>query len=618
MLPLSAARRPILGALGALALVAALALSPTASARADDAPAPDRNANEAAQAQAQAEYQAAQAGVNNTVPPEPESRGVSALAASLSGADFNPGNIISDANFYDGDAMTEAQVQSFLDQKGAGCRSVGGVPCLKDFTQTTKDQIDYPDICSPYAGAANESAARIIVKSAAACGISPRVILTLLQKEQSLVSSPGPDQDQYTHATGYGCPDGSNCDANYYGFYNQVYEAAWQLSDYRTSPTFDYLPVGKASPIDFSPEDSCGSAKVTIWNDATAALYYYTPYQPDAAALSDLDGDGDRCSSFGNRNFWVIYNTWFGSPTAGSEPVVDRIAGADRYSTAVAIARSAFPDRAKVVYVASGANFPDALSAAPAAAHEGGPLLLTDPGSLPTVVSDTITALHPETIVLVGGGAVISDLVVRQLAAIQPKLVRLGGADRFDTSQQIIRHAFPSAGTAYLASGANFPDALSASAAAGSVAGPVMLVNGGQPQLDSATTQFLRELHVTRTVIAGGLVSISQGIQNGLQSAGFSVSRQAGDDRFLTSRALNHAAFGTASTVYLANGLNYPDALAGAAIAGGSGSPLYVVRPDCVPDFIAGDVFALGADRVHVLGGEAVTTANVEKLGACQ
>lgn len=62
--------------------------------------------------------------------------------------------------------------------------------------------------------------------------------------------------------------------------------------------------------------DRCGGASVTIASAATAALYYYTPYQPNAAALANLYGTGDSCSSYGNRNFWRMYSDWFGDPAS--------------------------------------------------------------------------------------------------------------------------------------------------------------------------------------------------------------------------------------------------------------------------------------------------------------
>ena len=104
-------------------------------------------------------------------------------------------------------------------------------------------------------------------------------------------------------------------------------------------------------------------------NAATAALYYYTPYQPNAAALANLYGTGDSCSAYGNRNFWRLYRDWFGDPRMGSTYTVARQEGIDRYATAAAVSKAAYPTAGvPVAYVASGADFADALSAAPAAA----------------------------------------------------------------------------------------------------------------------------------------------------------------------------------------------------------------------------------------------------------
>src|SRR5690606_17851371 len=62
----------------------------------------------------------------------------------------------------------------------------------------------------------------------------------------------------------------------------------------------------------YNPNPGCGSSSVFIENNATAALYNYTPYQPNAAAMANYPRVGDGCSSYGNRNFWFLYNNWFG------------------------------------------------------------------------------------------------------------------------------------------------------------------------------------------------------------------------------------------------------------------------------------------------------------------
>ena len=81
---------------------------------------------------------------------------------------------------------------------------------------------------------------------------------------------------------------------------------------------FTYYAPGKTWNILYHPNRACGSAPVRVENKATAALYYYTPYQPNRAALNAGYGSGDGCSSYGNRNFYQFFTDWFGSTqTAG-------------------------------------------------------------------------------------------------------------------------------------------------------------------------------------------------------------------------------------------------------------------------------------------------------------
>lgn len=102
----------------------------------------------------------------------------------------------------------------------------------------------------------------------------------------------------------------------YGGFFNQVYNSAAQYQRYAQSPnSWNYI-AGRTNNIYYNPNASCGYGPVYIQNQATAALYIYTPYQPNKAALNNLYGSGDGCSAYGNRNFWRLWTDWFGSPTA--------------------------------------------------------------------------------------------------------------------------------------------------------------------------------------------------------------------------------------------------------------------------------------------------------------
>lgn len=247
-------------------------------------------------------------------------------ASAVSGSEFQPGNIISDQNFFNQDSMSEADIQAFLESKN--CKPRDSSPCLEDFSVSTPTVAAVGDgHCAQYSGGANESASRIIWKVAQACRISPAVLLVLLQKEQSLITSP--NAYGYARAMGWGCPDSgpgysANCDANYFGLFNQVYKSAWQFRQYTLYPvaipgggTRQYS-IGTRS-IQYHPNPACGAANVNIQNQATANLYLYTPYIPNAPALQDqyLYGESpDACSSYGNRNFWRIYSDWFGPTTS--------------------------------------------------------------------------------------------------------------------------------------------------------------------------------------------------------------------------------------------------------------------------------------------------------------
>lgn len=239
-------------------------------------------------------------------------------AAAISG--FRPGNIISDAVFFNNSTMSVQQIQEFLDSKVPTCRT--GYVCLKDYKVDSWTRPADP-MCGAYDGAVQETAATIIWRVGQACGINPQVLLVLLQKEQSLVQDTWPTARQYRSATGYGCPDTAACDEQFYGFYNQVFRAAWAFKRYSMPPgtgpgtewntVYSQYRPGATANVLYNPSYSCGSAPVFIENQATASLYFYTPYQPNAAALAAGYGRGDACSAYGNRNFYLYFEDWFGT-----------------------------------------------------------------------------------------------------------------------------------------------------------------------------------------------------------------------------------------------------------------------------------------------------------------
>jgi hypothetical protein len=196
--------------------------------------------------------------------------------------------------------------------------------CLTDYVENpTTGQNNLQNPTASISG--GESAAQIIYNAAQQYSINPQVILTTLQKEQGLVTDNWPWLYEYQEAMGFNCP--STC-SGYAGFYQQVNAAAAQYQNYIDNPeNFNYV-VGNNNIL-YAP--GCSTSSVDIINSATAALYDYTPYQPDSNVLNATNPigsssgpgssvSGDPCATYGNRNFWWYFNTWFGSSIQSSLP----------------------------------------------------------------------------------------------------------------------------------------------------------------------------------------------------------------------------------------------------------------------------------------------------------
>ncbi len=250
---------------------------------------------------------------------------------AVTAGDWQAGNVIDDVVFYNTTSMNVSQVQQFLNAKVPVCDNWGTQPyggttrrayseahgvsfpltCLKDYYENPTTHAN--NLNGQPVPSGGISAAQIIVNVSQQFNINPQVLIATLQKEEAIVLDDWPWPSQFKTAMGYGCPDTAACDSQYFGFYNQVYNAARQFRQYATSPnSFNYVP-GQNNRILFNPNASCGSTTVYIQNMATASLYDYTPYQPNQAALNNLSGSGDSCSAYGNRNFWKYFNDWFGS-----------------------------------------------------------------------------------------------------------------------------------------------------------------------------------------------------------------------------------------------------------------------------------------------------------------
>ncbi len=243
---------------------------------------------------------------------------------ALSGSDWRAGRIIDDHLFTNQTSMSVTQIQAFLDSKVPTCDTNhaawnGNNPpftCLKEYYENTDTKANNYGGQPIPAGA--KSAAQIIWEAANQHNISPQVLLITLQKEQGLITDTWPILNQYKKAMGAHCPDTAPCDPAYASFSAQMLEGAELFRYYLNNMGQSWWPYAKPGnrAVLYNPNSSCGSSNVFIENAATAALYTYTPYQPNAAALANLNGTGDGCSAYGNRNFWRDYNNWFGPTTS--------------------------------------------------------------------------------------------------------------------------------------------------------------------------------------------------------------------------------------------------------------------------------------------------------------
>lgn len=134
-----------------------------------------------------------------------------------------------------------------------------------------------------------------------------------------------------------------------------------------------------------------------------------------------------------------------GGPRATS---TERWAGTTRYGTSARIATTAYPADASTVFLASGADFPDALAGSPVAGVRGAPMLLTNPDQLSGPTRGALSTLGARTVIILGGTTAVSANVQDELTALGLTVQRWAGANRYGTAVEISQRAFPGGPTA--------------------------------------------------------------------------------------------------------------------------------------------------------------------------
>lgn len=292
-----------------------------------------------------------------------------------------------------------------------------------------------------------------------------------------------------------------------------------------------------------------------------------------------------------------------------------RLAGSTRFETALEISKSGWT-QAPAVVLTRGDDFPDALAGAVLAKSSKGqgPLLLTDSNSLSVGVLDEIKRLGAQKVYILGGTGAISSNVETALRSQNLSVQRLQGDDRYQTAASIAKEAVPQAPQAYLASGNSFADALSISSYAANQGIPLLLTD--QKTLPDITLQTLKNLGVSSVTLIGGEGVIAPSVQSALEANHITVSRLSGADRYATNLSvLNTLSYNT-SSIYVATGEDFPDALAGAVLASKQKNPILLVPKT---DLSSSDTGYIGVRRIEgssftLLGGVGVIPFGIESI----
>lgn len=302
-----------------------------------------------------------------------------------------------------------------------------------------------------------------------------------------------------------------------------------------------------------------------------------------------------------------------------SSPVSSvRLGGSTRYDTMAAITGAGFPSSDTVV-LASGENFPDALSASSLAGAYGAPVIMTSGDSLSEQARSEIERLGTSRVFIIGSQAAVSDSVESTLRGMGLSTERVAGSNRQETAARVAAKTADatSPSTVIVASGENFPDALSISPYAYAKGYPIYLTEDGGA-LSTSTLRAIQSLGtVERVVIVGSAAVVSESSESQLESIAPTVERWSGSNRYETSLRIAERAVADGmswSTVVVASGENFPDGLAGASLAGKSGGVLLLTAQGDASTVAHAITPVKGAiESCHVLGSEAAVSASAKE-----
>lgn len=307
-----------------------------------------------------------------------------------------------------------------------------------------------------------------------------------------------------------------------------------------------------------------------------------------------------------------------GSYTPASKVTSDRIAGSNRFDTAVKVSQSAYPDGAKTVILANGEKFSDVLAAMPYGKTIKAPILYTNFDNIPDETLKELKRLGVEKVILVGGEKSISLDEQKTLEGKGYKIDRINGVDRYETSK-LIAERMKAAGAkgindVIIASGQVFPDALSISPLAVENEIPILLTS--KDTLSEYTIKSLDNVKDGKIYITGGVNSVSNSVESKLKEyTKQKITRFAGADRYETSQIIAKSLRPNATTSVFASGELFSDALVAGELVSKDNAPLMLVKKNNLPSSISNYVKDSKITNNVIVGGvNTVSDSVVSKI----
>ena len=294
-----------------------------------------------------------------------------------------------------------------------------------------------------------------------------------------------------------------------------------------------------------------------------------------------------------------------------SNEVVKRLAGDDRYETAIKISKDNFKSSDTVV-LASGTNSADALAASSLATSKSAPILLTKRNEIGKNVFDEIKRLNANNVIVVGGKVSISEKVVSDLKDKNITVKRLAGDNRYETSYEIAKELLKSnkAKEAIIVNGFKNVDALSVSSLATKENLPILLNDGNR--LSKDIKNIVGDSNIKKMYIIGGRTSLPRRIEDNIKALDIEYERLAGEDRYETSSKIAKYAYENSDKVILASGENSIDALAAGVLTKMEKAPMLLVQKRRIPKSISNRIEESKAKKFLLIGGEKTISDRVK------